>query len=747
MRTRLLMTAAALALAACAGDEPAQSAKNESPMSDKTADATMSTKTTDFALTRAFGGAYGGVPAFTSVQLADFAPALDAAVAEGLAEIDAIADQSAAPTFENTILAMETQGGALDRFGTYYGIWSSNLSSPEFQEIETALVPVFSDYSAKITQNEALFARIEGLYKDEAQMAALSDEQQRLVWDYYTDFARSGAALDGPTKEKIADLNERLSELYTKFGQNLLHDEGAYVTYVPEASLGGLPDDVVAAMASTAEAKGEPGKYAVANTRSSMDPFLTYADDRALREEVFNTYYNRGDNADAYDNNEIIAEILKLRQERTRLQGYDTFAERALEKQVAKTPDAAMDLMMRVWPAAKARVAEEVADMQAVADAEGADIKIAPWDYRYYSEKVRKDKYDLDTNEVKQYLQLENLREGMFWMAGELYGLEFKGPVEGVPVFHEDVRVWEVHQNGALAGLWYFDPYARDGKRSGAWMNAYRTQDKLDGETLPIVSNNSNFVEGSGDGPVLISWDDATTLFHEFGHAIHGLLSDVTYPSLAGTAVPRDYVEFPSQVHENWLATPEILQNYALHVETGEPIPQELVQKIEAAGTFNQGFATTEYLASALIDMKLHTLDDASDIDPDAFEREMLAELGMPEELPMRHRTPQFAHVFSGEGYAAGYYAYLWADTFGADAWEAFAEAPGGAYDKNVAGRFITNVLSAGNTVDPVEGYSAFRGRDVDVNALMRQRGFPAGVDAPMEAGGSQGLSGVGEVQ
>ncbi len=740
MRTKLLLGAALMALTACSAETAEIDTQAE--------DTAQMTSSSDYALIAPFEGPYGGVPAFDKVALEDFEPALKAAVEDGLAEIDAIAQSEEKPSFENTIRALEEQGAALDRFGTYYGIWSSNLSTAEFREIETRLIPVFSDYEASIIQNEDLFDRIRTVYQDKAQMRELTEEERRLVEDYYTDFVRSGAALDEKTKTKIADLNERLSELYTQFSQNLLHDEQSYVTYVPEDRLGGLPEDLVDSMAATAEGKGQPGKYAVANTRSSMDPFLTYSDDRELRKQVWETYYNRGDNGGEYDNNAIISEILRLRQERTRLQGYGTFADRAVEKQVAKTPEAAMDLMMRVWPAAKARVAEEVADMQAVADEEGADIEIAPWDYRYYAEKVRKDKYDLDNTEVKQYLQLENLREGMFWMAGELYGLTFEGPVDNVPVYHEDVRVWEVYKDGDLQGLWYFDPYARDGKRSGAWMNAYRTQDKLNGETMPIVSNNSNFVKGKPGEPVLISWDDAETLFHEFGHAIHGLLSDVTYPTMAGTAVPRDYVEFPSQVHENWLATPQVLQNYALHVDTGEPIPQELVDKIEKAATFNQGFATTEYLASALIDMKLHTLKDASDIDPDAFERETLEELGMPEELPMRHRTPQFAHIFSGEGYAAGYYAYLWADTFGADAWEAFAEADGGAYDEEVAQRFVENVLSVGNTVDPVEGYSAFRGRDVDVNALMRQRGFPADTDAnaPAESVGDQGMSGVGEV-
>ncbi|MFC3303063.1 M3 family metallopeptidase [Parvularcula lutaonensis] len=733
MRKSLFLGAALVALAACGGANEEMNAETSAE-----AEMTEAPSTADFALTAPFEGPYGGVPAFDKVELADFEPALKAAIAEGLAEIDAIANSDEPPTFENTIVAMERQGQALDRFYTYYGIWSSNLSSPEFQEIETKLVPLTSDYSAKVIGNTALFERIAAIYNDEDAMAALDPVQQRLVWDYYTDFARSGAALDEETKEKIADINERLNELYTKFSQNLLHDEGSYVTFLDEDQLGGLPEDLVEAMAAAAEAKGQPGKYAVTNTRSSMDPFLTYSTERDLRETVWRNYYSRGDNNDAYDNKAIISEIMKLRGERTKLQGYGTFADRALEKQVARTPEAAMELMMSVWPAAKARVAEEVADMQAVADREGADITIEPWDYRFYAEKVRKEKYDLDAGEVKQYLQLDNLREGMFWMANELYGLEFRGPIDNVPVFHPDVKVWEVYKDGKLKGLWYFDPYARDGKRSGAWMNAYRTQNKLDGETLPIVSNNSNFVKAPEGEATLISWDDAETLFHEFGHALHGLLSDVVYPSLAGTAVPRDYVEFPSQVHENWLATPEILQTYAVHVDTGEPIPEELVQKIENAATFNQGFATTEYLASALVDMKLHTLEDPSNIDAAEFERTTLEELGMPSELPMRHRMPHFAHIFSGEGYAAGYYAYLWADTFAADAWEAFAEADGGAYDPDVAQAFVDHVLSVGNTIPPTEGYRAFRGKDVTVSALMRQRGFPDPNPVP-EAAGSQG--------
>lgn len=673
------------------------------------------------ALTKPFAGAYGGVPAFADVKVSDIEPALKAAMAKGLAEFDAIANQTDAATFENTIAALEKSGGALDRASTIYGIWSGTMSTPEIREIEKRVGPLYSAFSSAFIQNEGLFKRIEAVYNNRKN---LTPEQQRLTWNYYTQFQRAGAALDQESKNKIAEIDKRLSELYTNFSQNLLHDEQEYVTFLNEDQIGGLPESILKAAKAAAEKRGKKGQYAILNTRSSMDPFLTYSTDREMRKKVWETYYSRGDNGDEYDNNKIISEILKLRAERSKLQGYKNFAVRALEKSVAKTPEAAMKLMEKVWPAAKNRVKQEVADMQALANKLGDDISIEAWDYRYYAEKVRQEKYSFDAEQVKQYLQLDKLREGMFWMAKKLYNLEFVGPINDVPVYHPDVKVWKVMKNGELAGLWYFDPYAREGKRSGAWMNAYRGQQKLIGNVKPIVSNNSNFVKGKEGEPVLISWDDAETLFHEFGHALHGLISNVTYPSLAGTNVPRDYVEFPSQVHENWLATPEVLNNYALHYKTGKPIPKALVDKIAAAATFNQGFATTEYLASALVDMKLHTVEDASNIDPDAFEKETLAALGMPKELPMRHRTPQFGHVFSGEGYAANYYAYLWADTFGADAWEAFAEAEGGAYDEKVAQRFIDHILSVGNTVDPIEGYRAFRGRDVDTEALMRQRGL-----------------------
>jgi peptidyl-dipeptidase Dcp len=435
-------------------------------------------------------------------------------------------------------------------------------------------------------------------------------------------------------------------------------------------------------------------------------------------------FVDRGDNPGEHDNNATIAEILRLRAERARLLGYATHAHWRLENAMARTPERAMELMEAVWTPAVARVREEVRDMQALADREGARIRIEPWDYRFYAEKVRKERYDLDQNEVKPYLQLDRLREGMFWAAGELFNFRFS-PVTNVPVYHPDVKVWEVtdRTTGRHVGLWYFDPFARPGKRSGAWMNAYRSQERFAGEVTTIVSNNANFVKGAPGEPVLISWDDARTLFHEFGHALHGLSSSVSYPSLSGTAVARDYVEFPSQLLEHWLDTPEVLQRFALHHQTGQPIPQALVDRIRRASTFNQGFATVEYLASALVDMKLHLAGERA-IDPDAFERETLTALGMPSEIVMRHRTPQFLHVFASDGYSAGYYSYLWSDVLTADAAEAFTEARG-FYDPQVATRLRSTIFSVGNTVDPAEQYRSFRGRDAAVEALMRKRGFP----------------------
>ncbi len=677
-----------------------------------------------------WSGAYGGVPAFDQVKVEHFKPALEASIEENRRELAAIANNPEAPTFENTLAALEDSGRKLNDVETFYGIWSSTLSGPEFQALEREMAPKLAAFADEITQNEKLFQRIETVYNS-PDKAKLTPEQQRLAWVYYTRFVRSGAKLDAPAKKRMADINQRLASLYTNFSQNVLADEEGYtVVLESEADLAGLPDSVRAGAAAAAEARGLKGKWVITNTRSSMEPFLTYSDKRELREKVWRNYVNRGDNADAHDNNALISEILTLRAERAKLLGYATHAHWRLENTMAKTPERAMELMEAVWKPAVARVREEVADMQAIANKEGAKLKIEPWDYRYYAEKVRKAKYDLDQNEVKPYLQMEKLREGMFWVAGELFGFAFT-PVTDVPVYHPDVRVWEVKDrtSGKHVGLWYFDPYARKGKRSGAWMNAYRGQERFKGEITTIVSNNSNFVKGKPGEPVLISWEDAETLFHEFGHALHGLSSNVTYPTLAGTAVARDYVEFPSQLLEHWLPTPEVLNRFALHAQTGQPIPKELVAKIEKAATFNQGFGTVEYLSSALVDMKLHLAGDKT-IDADAFERDTLTALGMPKEIVMRHRTPQFGHVFAGDGYSAGYYSYLWSDTLTADAYEAFTEGKG-PYDAAVAERLRKSVFSVGNTVDPAEGYRAFRGKDAGINALMRKRGFPVPASAP----------------
>jgi peptidyl-dipeptidase Dcp len=668
-------------------------------------------------------GPHGGVPPFDRVKVEHFKPALEAAMAEQLREVDAIAQDPAAPSFENTIAALERSGRALDRVTSVYGIYSNNLSTPDFQAVEEEMEPKLAAFQDLITQNEALFKRIAAVY-EARESASLTAEQKRLSWLYHTNFVRAGARLEAAAKARVSAINQRLATLFTEFSKHVLADETGHVTVLAgEADLAGLPDSVRSAAAAAAAQRGIEGKWAVLNTRSSMEPFLTYSHRRDLREKVWRAYYGRGDNGDANDNNAIITEILKLRAERARLLGYRTHAHWRLENQMSKTPERAMALMEAVWTPAVARVRQEVADMQAIADKEGAQVTIEPWDYRYYAEKVRKAKYDLDNNEVKAYLQLDKLREGMFYVAGRLFGFTFT-PVSGLPVFHPDVRVFEVtNEAGGHVGLWYFDPYARPGKRSGAWMNAYRTQERFAGAVTPIVSNNSNFVPGQPGQPILVSWEDAETLFHEFGHALHGLSSNVAYPSLSGTAVARDYVEFPSQLLEHWLPTPEVMGTYALHHATGQPIPRALVEKIDRASTFNQGFITVEYLASALVDMKLHLAGDQP-IDPDAFERKTLADLGMPREIVMRHRTPQFGHVFADDGYSAGYYSYIWSDTITADAYEAFTAA-GGPYDAAVARRLREHVFSVGNTVDPAEGYRAFRGKDPGIDALMRKRGFP----------------------
>jgi peptidyl-dipeptidase Dcp len=668
-------------------------------------------------------GSYSGVPAFNEYKVSDFKPAIEFAIQEKLNEIDAIANNEQAPTFENTIAALELSGKKMSRVYAVFEIFSSNIFTPEFGIVETEMSPKLSELNDKIFQNKKLFSRIESLYKSE-ESKKLNPEQQRLIWLYYTDFVREGAELAEENKEKVAKINQDLASLFTKFSQNLLAEEhNQYLVLQNESDFDGLPAELKNAAIADAKVRKMDVLGCITNTRSSIEPFLTFSSRRDLREKAFEIFVKRGDNGNENDNNRTLVLILQLRAQKAKLLGFPSFAHWSLSNKMAKDPERTLELMESVWKPAIEKVEQDVAQMQKVVDAEGGDFKIQPWDYRYYAEKVRKAKYDLDQNEIKQYLQLENLREGMFWVAGELFGLSFK-QITAVPVYHEDVRVWEVSNKSTekITGLWYFDPYARAGKRSGAWMSSYRDQQKLENDIPAIVSNNCNFIKGKTGEPVLISWDDATTLFHEFGHALHGLCSNVTYPSLAGTSVARDYVEFPSQIFEHWLATSEVLNKFALHYKTNKPLPQSTVEKIEKATNFNEGFATVETISSSFVDMKLHLTTET--IDPVKFEKETLDKLNMPSEIVMRHRIPQFAHIFSSDGYAAGYYSYLWADVINADAYEAFTEGKG-PYDKEVAKRLYDTVFSVGNTIDNEKGYENFRGRAPKSDALMRARNFP----------------------
>ncbi|EMI45980.1 M3 family metallopeptidase [Rhodopirellula sp. SWK7] len=728
LATLLMISAGAVASAA----PPASSDPTEKPVT-----VTPETVKTSPLLTP-WTGPYGGVPPFKSVRVDEFSAAFDLAIEQANQDIEAIANNPEPPTFENTLLALETAGETLDRLETVFDVHASNLNVGPIPDIERAVSPKLSAHADSITQNRKLFARIESIHSDvfEKKTVELNDDARRLLDETHKDFIRMGARLSEPDKAKLSQINSRLARLFTDFNQNVLEEEKGHVTWIDdESGLAGLSESAIESMAAAAKEKGGKAAYAVTNTRSSMDPFLTYAENRELREKVWRNFYYRCDNGGQYDNKNIIREILHLRGQRAELLGYPTHAHWRMESTMAAQPEAAMELMMKVWHPAIARVADEVADMQRIADAEASatgtpKITIEPWDYRFYAEKVRKEKYDLDMAEVRPYLQLDKMREAMMYCAERLFDLQFER-VSGLPTFHPDVTVYEVTRGGEHVGLFYLDPFAREGKRSGAWMTDYReqsgvglsTDDRSIPVSTPIVSNNSNFIASSGDGPILISWDDATTLFHEFGHALHGLSSRVRYPSQSGTNVARDFVEFPSQILEHWLSTPDVLSKFATHYETGEPMPADLLEKIQRSAKFNSGFETTEYLACAILDMKLHETD-ASEIDISQFESEQLAAIGMPSELPMRHRLPHFSHLFSSDAYSAGYYSYLWSDALTADAAEMFEQSDGGYFDETVAGKLRDHVLSVGNTIDPAETYRAFRGRDVDTAALLRKRGF-----------------------
>lgn len=669
-----------------------------------------------------WSGPYGGVPAWDQYDPSQFGEAFTFAIDEQRREVAAIADNPAPPTFDNTIVALEKAGQLLGQVGTIYGLYANNLLSDEFAAVREEWDPKLSAASDEITLNPKLLQRIKAVY-DARQSSSLDPQQLRLVERYYVDYVNNGAALDDAGKTRLAAINQRLASLFGDFTKRVVADEGKY-TVATAAELKGVPADVRDAAGAAAQKLGLPsGHFAILNTRSAADPVLTFADNRRLREKVWRAFTQRGDNGDANDTNALIAEIVRLRAERAKLLGFPTHAHWRMENTMAKDPAKAMDLMMRVWPAAVARVNEELRDMTALARKQGFKGTIEPWDYRYYQEKVRKDRYDLSQEELKPYFVLDNMVEGMFWMAGELYGYDFKEVTGTVPVFHPDVRTFAVtnRSDGSPVGLWYFDTFARPGKRSGAWHSAYQPRVRLLGDDLVLNSNNNNFAKAPAGQPTLISLDDARTLFHEFGHALHYLTVDVQYPTFAGAQ--RDFVEFPSQVHENWFETPRVLGRYAKHYKTGQPLPQALIDKIKKAKTFNQGFATVEYLSSALVDMKLHLKPDGI-VDPDAFERETLAELGMPKQLVMRHRLPQFNHLFTSDSYSAGYYSYLWSEVMDADTWAAF-QATGNPFDPTLAARFKEIILKPGNQSDRAEAYRQFRGRDPEVDALLRRRGFP----------------------
>ena len=675
-------------------------------------------------LLRQWSGPHGGVPPWNIVRADLFGGAFQEGIERQRAEIQAIVNNPAPATFENTFVALENAGRDLDRAQTLFGVMTNNLNTPDIQAVDTEWSPKLQAAFDEITFNDALFRRVEAVYNNRA---SLTPEQQRLVERSYRSYVRNGAKLTPEQKAQLGQINQQLSSLFTDFGQKVLADENTWVVLDSRADLAGLPESVVASAAAAANERKLPGKWVIVNTRSSVDPFLTFSTRRDLREKVWRAFVNRGDNGGATDTNQVIAQIVKLRADRAKLLGFPTHAHWRMDDTMAKDPQKAMELMLRVWQPAAQRVKEEVADMQAIANREArrrADrITIEPWDYRFYAEKVRKAKYDLDQNEIKPYFELNNMIEASYWTANQLYGLSFKEITGTVPTFHPDVRVYEVSdRDGSYLGLLYRDDFARPGKRSGAWQSTYRGHETFTGsEVTPIASNNNNFVKGAAGQPVLISLDDAETLFHEFGHAIHALVSEVNYPSLGNT--PRDYVEFPSQVLENWVLTRPVLDRFMKHYQTGQPMPQALVDKIQASQKFNQGFATVEYLGSALVDMAIHA-QPGGVVDPDSFERETLARIGMPKEIVMRHRLPQFNHLFTSDAYSAGYYSYLWSDTMAADAWAAFEEN-GNPFDPTLSAGMRNYILAPGNSYDRAEAFRRFRGRDPNVNALLQSRGFP----------------------
>ncbi|MCC7008411.1 MAG: M3 family metallopeptidase [Acidobacteria bacterium] len=670
-----------------------------------------------------WAGPYGGVPPWDRMQAEDFPAALGAALVEERAEIDAIVSNPAPASFDNTIAALERSGRTRDRVERMFSVARESVTDEAIQAIEREWQPKLAAAADAILLNAALFARIDAVHRA-ANEAGLAQDQRRVAAWLHDVFVRHGARLGSAEKAQLAAINQELASLFSTFRQHVLADENSWTVLGSRDDLAGLPEAFVETLAAAAADRGLDGRWVVVNTRSSVDPFLTASTRRDLRAQVWRAFKQRGDTGNAYDTNATIARIVRLRAHRARLLGFASHAHWRMADTMARTPDAARALMMRVWPAAVRRVHEELADMTAVAQDEGAPLPLEPWDYLHFAEKVRQSRYALDQAAITPYFELDQMVAAALWSAERRYGLVFAEITGQVPVFHPEVRVWEVRdaETGAHRGVFYLDNFARPGKRSGAWASEYREQHRLDGPVAPLVSNNNNFVKAPAGEPTLLSLDDVRTLFHEFGHALHSLLQDVRYPSLGTT--PRDFVEFPSQINEHWVLTRDVLDRFARHCRTGDPMPDALVEKIARAGKFNQGYATIEYLAAAIVDMDLHTRPDGV-ADPPSFERDALARLGMPREIALRHRLPHFDHLFGSDSYSAGYYSYLWSDVMAADTWRAFETAPGGPWDEALLGRMREHLLSNGNATDRAEAYRAFLGRDPDVAALFEERGFP----------------------
>ncbi|WP_185984395.1 M3 family metallopeptidase [Aureimonas mangrovi] len=663
-----------------------------------------------------------GLPDFAALAPEGFEAAFDAAMAEHRDEIRAIADNPEPASFDNTVAAMERSGRGLTRVASAFYALAGAHTNTRLQSVERAVAPKLSRHGSAISLDPALFARIDALF-GQRETLGLNAETLRLLERVHAGFVRRGARLQGANRERLAEIDARLSELGTAFSQNVLADESAFAMPVAEEDFAGLPDFLVSSMASAAAERELPG-HVVTLSRSIVVPFLTYSPRRHLREQAFGAWTRRGENGGATDNRAIIAETLKLRAEKAKLLGFSSFAAYKLDDTMAKTPDAVRSLLSAVWDKALERARDDAGALREIAAAEGENGAIAPWDWRYYAEKRRQAEFAIDEGEVKAYFSLDRMIAAAFDVANRLFGLTFE-PMPDAKVWHPDARVWRVRgADGGEKGLFIGDYFARSSKRSGAWMSALRSQHKMDGGQTPIIYNICNFAKPAPGRPALLSLDDARTLFHEFGHALHGLMSDVTWPSLSGTAVARDFVELPSQLYEHWLETPQVLAAHARHVETGEPMPQDLADRLAAARSFDAGFDTVEYTSSAIVDLALHEAGEAPE-DPAAREAEILADFSMPAEIVMRHRSPHFAHIFSGDGYSSGYYSYMWSEVLDADAFEAFTEQ-GDPFHADTAARLAANIYSAGNSRDPAELYKAFRGRMPSPDALMRKRGLAA---------------------